>query len=261
MLDVHPPHHAASTWRDFFIHIATITVGLLIAVGLEQTVEWVHHLHQRHQLEEDLREEGEKNKELVQQDVKYLDLQWTANAARLRQVESALATRKKTTPPFSGAQAELSGAKHLFLMPFTAAWTTAKESARIDLIPQNTARKYARLYLQVDYLLGMETARRESGREVEAYRCRFSDGTMPCAPDLSRMTEEQLGEYAGLITRNFTHYREEKQRLLTFAALNQIVLDGESLDDQAAVVRYVYKIIDQYPDTFLVPVKDSSAAK
>jgi len=22
MLDVHPPHHAAHTWRDLFIHIA-----------------------------------------------------------------------------------------------------------------------------------------------------------------------------------------------------------------------------------------------
>jgi hypothetical protein len=39
MLDVHPPHHAASTWRDFFIHIATIVIGLLIAIGLEQTVD------------------------------------------------------------------------------------------------------------------------------------------------------------------------------------------------------------------------------
>ena len=32
MLDVHPPHEAAHTWKDFFIHIATICVGLLIAV-------------------------------------------------------------------------------------------------------------------------------------------------------------------------------------------------------------------------------------
>jgi hypothetical protein len=39
MLDVHPPHHAASTWRDFFIRIITIVIGLLIAIGLEQTVE------------------------------------------------------------------------------------------------------------------------------------------------------------------------------------------------------------------------------
>jgi hypothetical protein len=45
MLDVHPPHHAASTWRDFFIHIATIVIGLCIAVGIEQTVEFFHHHH------------------------------------------------------------------------------------------------------------------------------------------------------------------------------------------------------------------------
>ncbi len=38
MLDVHPPHKAAHTFKDFFIHIATIVIGLLIAVGLEQTV-------------------------------------------------------------------------------------------------------------------------------------------------------------------------------------------------------------------------------
>jgi hypothetical protein len=30
MLDVHPAHHPASTWKGFFIHIATICVGLLI---------------------------------------------------------------------------------------------------------------------------------------------------------------------------------------------------------------------------------------
>ena len=48
MLDIHPPHHAATTSRDFFIHIATITIGLFIAIGLEQTVEAIHHLHQRH---------------------------------------------------------------------------------------------------------------------------------------------------------------------------------------------------------------------
>jgi len=39
MLDVHPPHEAIHTWKGFFIHIATIVIGLLIAIGLEQTVE------------------------------------------------------------------------------------------------------------------------------------------------------------------------------------------------------------------------------
>src|SRR6202044_3403878 len=65
MLDVHPPHHAASTWRDFLIHIATITVGLLIAVGLEQTVESLHHRHQRLELEDQLHSEARRNLDLI----------------------------------------------------------------------------------------------------------------------------------------------------------------------------------------------------
>ena len=27
MLEVHPAHHAASSWKEFFIHIATIVLG------------------------------------------------------------------------------------------------------------------------------------------------------------------------------------------------------------------------------------------
>jgi hypothetical protein len=38
-----------------------IAVGLLIAIGLEQTVEAIHHHHERIQLEEDLRNEAELN--------------------------------------------------------------------------------------------------------------------------------------------------------------------------------------------------------
>src|SRR5260370_35746783 len=73
MLDVHPAHHAASTWRDFFIHIATIVIGLLIAVGLEQTVEYFHHRHQAHQMQESLREESLENQEIAQTDIETLD--------------------------------------------------------------------------------------------------------------------------------------------------------------------------------------------
>src|SRR6202049_139743 len=49
MLDVHAPHKAVHTWKDFFIHLATIVIGLLIAVGLEQTVE---HIHDRFKVRE-----------------------------------------------------------------------------------------------------------------------------------------------------------------------------------------------------------------
>jgi hypothetical protein len=32
MREVHPPHEAVHTWRGFLLHIATIVIGLLIAV-------------------------------------------------------------------------------------------------------------------------------------------------------------------------------------------------------------------------------------
>jgi hypothetical protein len=60
-MEVHPPHQSIHTWRDFFIHIATIVVGLLIAVGLEQTVEWLHRLHEAKETREALKQERELN--------------------------------------------------------------------------------------------------------------------------------------------------------------------------------------------------------
>ena len=61
MLDVHPPHHAISGWRDFFIHIATIVVGLLIAVGLENAVERIHDHYQLSETRNALIEEQAAN--------------------------------------------------------------------------------------------------------------------------------------------------------------------------------------------------------
>jgi hypothetical protein len=61
MLDVHAPHDAVRTWKDFFIHIAAIAVGLLIAIGLEQTVEYFHHRHQVAEIRRSLAEERRIN--------------------------------------------------------------------------------------------------------------------------------------------------------------------------------------------------------
>ncbi|AXC10030.1 hypothetical protein ACPOL_0663 [Acidisarcina polymorpha] len=40
MLDVHPPSTVGHTWRNFFIHIHTIVVGLLIALSLIRTARY-----------------------------------------------------------------------------------------------------------------------------------------------------------------------------------------------------------------------------
>jgi hypothetical protein len=72
MLDVHPRHEPVHTCKDFFVHIATITTGLLIAVGIEQTVELVHHRNQARQLEEQMQAVFESNLQSDEDDFKRL---------------------------------------------------------------------------------------------------------------------------------------------------------------------------------------------
>jgi hypothetical protein len=41
-MDIHPPH-AIRTFKDFFIALLTVFIGILLALGLEALVEWQHH--------------------------------------------------------------------------------------------------------------------------------------------------------------------------------------------------------------------------
>jgi hypothetical protein len=61
MLDVHPIHAPVRGWRDFFVHIATIVVGLCIAVAIQQTVEFFHNRNQLAETRQALRLEREGN--------------------------------------------------------------------------------------------------------------------------------------------------------------------------------------------------------
>jgi hypothetical protein len=65
LLDVHAPNEPIHGWRDFFIHLFTITIGLLIALGLEGCVEWQHHRHLVHEAQASLHNEIQHNAKSV----------------------------------------------------------------------------------------------------------------------------------------------------------------------------------------------------
>jgi hypothetical protein len=80
MLDVHPPHAPTHTWRDFLIHIATIVIGLLIAVGLEQLVERIHQHYELRETREALQRETESNHTNIAAE----ERNWLITTARLK---------------------------------------------------------------------------------------------------------------------------------------------------------------------------------
>ena len=126
MLDVHPPPSPTHTWKDFFIHIATIVVGLLIAVALEQTVEAIHHRHQRQELEEALKRDSEENAGYIKNDIAVVQavMDWAVQDAAT--IEKA----GPTGPLVLHRQPE----SKLFL-PNAGVWLAAKSNGVASLLP------------------------------------------------------------------------------------------------------------------------------
>lgn len=61
MLDIHLPHGKLQGFKEFFLHLFTITIGLLIALSLEGWVEYRHHQHLAREAEESIRAEIANN--------------------------------------------------------------------------------------------------------------------------------------------------------------------------------------------------------
>jgi hypothetical protein len=146
MLDVHPPHEAAHTWKGFFIHIATIVIGLCIAVGLEQTVELFHHRHQVAETRGALRVERESNIRAFAESVSEFNRQTAAlinNIIVLRYLQQHPGTQEALLP----------GILVWHAIPgrySDSAWRTAQQSDVTALMPQDEVRNYAALYAHIE---------------------------------------------------------------------------------------------------------------
>jgi hypothetical protein len=157
MLDVHPAHHAASTWRDFFIHIATIVLGLLIAIGLEQTVEFFHQRHQAREARENIQREAAKNVSILQGNVQLL-------AGDLQQLSRDLDLLNSSASDAETLR-QLQYAWH-HSKTHDAAWDAARIDGSLALIPssQITPETYfyeSRAHLETtifDYFKDVDTA-------------------------------------------------------------------------------------------------------
>ncbi|MGA7156071.1 MAG: hypothetical protein WBY53_04455 [Acidobacteriaceae bacterium] len=147
MIDVHPPEHAAHTWKDFFIHIATICVGLLIAIGLEQSVEAIHHHRQRTELEQDLHDEAINNRNVIARNLNMQHLEgWFANAvASVDNTTPAQGKLHIDLPPAPCIPGSVGTASIRYFAPSEAVLSTARENGLITLLPVASARMYARL--------------------------------------------------------------------------------------------------------------------
>lgn len=177
MLDVHPPHGAVHGWRDFFIHLGTITIGLLIALSLEGCVEWQHHRHLVHEAEASLHKEIESNATAVQQTAVDLRRQQQTLEHDVYVLRHVLDTGK--LPGDGKMQVDF----HISTMD-DVSWKTAQTTGALAYMPYATAQENASIYsLQAQMQAAQEVAARDAILSIAPFANSSDPGAVPSKQD------------------------------------------------------------------------------
>jgi hypothetical protein len=225
MIDIHVPQ-ATHTWEDFWIHLGTIAVGLLIAIGLEQGVEKLHHLEQAHRLADDLQNEAMLNRERVAFDEAALDKEM-AWLLLLRRDVSALrqgAAKASFVYPERLEIYPTNPNRAHVQLPAVTVWATAKESDLIPLLPVERARNYNEVYREADLTADDLVGLINRWLDLDKFELRFDGGVPSGKPNVAKMNSEQLDEYVGVLGDLYLSCRTANRRVKIWSAWNESIL-------------------------------------
>jgi len=139
-LDVHPPHQSIHTWRDFFIHLVTITIGLFIALSLEDMVDWLHHRHLVDVARVSIRREMQENRKLLAADLSATKQDQTRIEDDIRQL---VTLRGGTKLEHASLQYHLDWAGLS-----DSAWRTAQSTGALNFMDYRSAEALTGVYVQ-----------------------------------------------------------------------------------------------------------------
>jgi len=143
-VDIHAPNQPIHTWKDFFLHLLTITIGLFIALSLEAAVQSMHHRHQVRDAREALRHEITSNQNVYLENTARLKSNREQLARDIAQLRDLRDTKKIEQP-------------HLvwtwdWISYEGTAWRTARDSGAVTYMDPAVISRYADIYLQQDFI-------------------------------------------------------------------------------------------------------------
>ena len=150
MLDVHPPHEPVHGLRDFMLHLLTITIGLLIALGLEGLVEWRHHQNLRHEAATNIRKEMAVNRKELTELLAAIPGEQSSLTGMLANLQDRQAGR-----PMQGERRRLN-MKIAGLQD--ASWQTANATGALAYMEFDEVQQYAAAYQLQKQLDGLQNS-------------------------------------------------------------------------------------------------------
>lgn len=228
VLDVHAPHESVHSWKGFFIHIATIVIGLFIAVAIEQTVESIHHRSESRNLQEQMRAVFETNLINDRRNLK----QFATERAYLTELRAAIDARLHGHTQFPAPPAQdprIGATMHVF--PSMAPYDAAKQNGTIALLPFGPLSIYNRMDFQRQLLLTADAQYLAALRALAAFQERFADsaatlelGQISPSPDLALMDNNDLREYLTVLSTVIKDTDTLASRYQLFDSMNQSAL-------------------------------------
>jgi hypothetical protein len=187
-LDVHAPHHPIGGWKDFFVHLLTITVGLLIAVGIEGCVE----LHREHKLvreaRETMRDEIQHNSDQMKDALGNLDQQ---TAVMKKNIETL--TRIQENPKDKEAQDAKINAQFSIVGLRETAWKTAQTTGALSFMPYSEAQRYSDVYGSQQDFLNQQDKILEDEAQFLGLIAKTNFGHKDVTPEQASLALERFG--------------------------------------------------------------------
>jgi hypothetical protein len=182
------PHETIHTWRQFLLHLATIVIGLLIAVGLEQTVEYFHHRQQVAEIRRSLEEEQRINERI-----------FTSACRELRRYAPILLGSLQTLTYLRnhpGAPPSQWPGRFSFYILAThfqdSAWKTALQSAALEHMPRAEVRNYSDIYARLSQVSADSATELHAVIRAKAFMFQMTDS--------ASLTSEQSNQAYALVS-------------------------------------------------------------
>jgi hypothetical protein len=147
MLDVHPPPKAIHGTGEFVLHLLTITVGLLIAVGIEGAVTRHEHRRLAQEAAETMTAEVRRNFDSTKHALQTIEAQQAAMNANLAML--AKVQQNPNSPESHNAHIDASFGSVDFE---STAWRTAQATGALSYMPYDQAQKFSGIYDEVQIL-------------------------------------------------------------------------------------------------------------
>lgn len=163
-MEVHPPHNPIHSVKEFMLHLLAITIGLLIALGLERSVEWFHYRHLVHEAKENISREILDNQHL-------LSIELGALPAEEKQLETILGVVDDRQHGRNPKHIPDYGWTHTVLEQ--SAWSTSMSTGATAHMGYDEVKRYSELY-ELQQMFNTASERYLSARgDMYAFLTRF----------------------------------------------------------------------------------------